>query len=294
MNFAALFLSFLLLGLGLFQLLLATGAPLGHFAWGGQHRILLARLRTGSAISAALYAAFVVLVLDRAGVLPVLPGQVGGIAMWVLAGLLALGALPNLMSRNKPERYLMAPLALVMSLLSVIVAIKPDLLRTIVMVAAHTPIWVWPLYGLLLFLGLQRTRDSSVSFIRVLILPVVVARLAILSFIGAGLNGLPIALIGLVAGGAAGWQLEGRGATRRLADGRIWLRGEWLTIAQIVAVLVFRYATNVVSAMNPMLNANPTWHFSTLLISAGLSGLFLGRTAARLRVYFTAAPTKAS
>ncbi len=288
MIFAALTLSFLLLGLGLFQLLLATGAPLGHFAWGGQHRVLPARLRTGSAISAALYAAFIVLVLDRAGVLPVLPGQVAGIAIWVLAGLLALGALPNLMSRSKPERYLMAPLALVMSLLSVIVAINPDLLRTIVVVVAHTPIWVWPLYGLLLFLGLQRTRDSSVSLIRVLILPLVVAGFAISTFIGAGLSGLPIVLIGLVVGGAVGWQLEGRGATRRLADGKLWLRGEWLTFAQIVAVLVFRYATNVVSAINPVLNANSIWHLGTLFVSALLSALFLGRTAARLRVYFAA------
>ena len=38
-----------------------------------------------------------------------------------------------------------------------------DLLETIVMVITHTPIWVWVLYGLLLFLGIQRTRDSSVS-----------------------------------------------------------------------------------------------------------------------------------
>ena len=119
-----------------------------------------------------------------------------------------------------------------------------------------------------------------------LILPLVVAGFAISTFIGAGLNGLPIVLIGLVVGGAVGWQVEGRGATRRLADGKIWLRGEWLTFVQIVAVLVFRYATNVVSAINPVLNANSIWHLSALLLSALLSALFLGRTTARLRVYF--------
>ena len=78
----------------------------------------------------------------------------------------------------------------------------------------------------------------------------------------------------------------------RLPDGRLWLRGEWLSLAQIVLVLIFRYVINVVAAMDPVLNANPTWHFSSLLISAALSGLFLGRTAARLRVYFAAAPAK--
>ena len=122
--FATIGLCVLLLGLGLFQLVLAGGAPLGGFAWGGQHRVLPARLRTSRAISAALYAVFVVLVLDRAGILSVLTNEVAAIAIWVLAGLLALGAVPNLISRSKPERYLMAPLALVMSLLSVIVGLS--------------------------------------------------------------------------------------------------------------------------------------------------------------------------
>ncbi len=123
-TFAAISLRALLFGFGPFQLALAAGAPLGHFAWGGQHRVLPPRLRTGSAVSAALYAAFAVLVLDRVGIISVLPHQVAKIGMWVLAALLALGALPNLMSRSKPERYLMTPLALVMSLLSVVVALS--------------------------------------------------------------------------------------------------------------------------------------------------------------------------
>jgi len=286
MIFAAITLCCLLLGLGLFQILLAAGAPAGHFAWGGQHRVLPPRLRLGSIASAVLYAAFIMLVLDRAGILPLLPNQIAEIAMWWLAGLLALGAVPNLMSRSKPERNLMAPLALVMSLLSVIVALSPDLLRTIVIVAVHTPIWVWPLYGLLLFLGLQRTRDSSGTVLRVLILPLVVAGLAIWSFVGAGLGGLPVSLAGLVVGSTIGWQFERDGATRRLADGKIWLRGEWLSFAQIVVVLVFRYTINVVPFAAPTLNANPIWHMSSLFVSAALSALFLGRTAARLKVYF--------
>lgn len=114
----------LLAGFGLFQLLPALGAPLGHFAWGGQHRVLPTQLRAGSAISAVLYVGFIVLVLDRVGVLHVLLDQAAQIAMWVLAGLLLLGVLPNLISRSNPERYLMAPIALVMSLLSVVVALS--------------------------------------------------------------------------------------------------------------------------------------------------------------------------
>lgn len=157
---------------------------------------------------------------------------------------------------------------------------------TIAVAVMHTPIWVWALYALLLFLGVQRIRDSTVSLFRMLILPLVVAVLAISSFIGAGPSALPAILLGLVIGGTAGWQLEREGATRRLPDGRLWLRGEWRSFGQLVLILIFRYVINVVQAMNPVLNADPIWHFGTILVSAALSASFLGRTVARLRVYF--------
>ena len=165
------------------------------------------------------------------------------------------------------------------------------MVATAILIIAHTPIWVWVLYALLLLLGLQRTRDSTIQVWRMLTLPCIVTFLAVLTFIGAGPSALAVMLIGVVAGSAAGWQLEPQGASRRLADGRLWLRGEWRSFAQIVLVEIFRYVTSVVAAMDPTLNADPTWHFTTLFISATLSGVFVGRTAARLRLYGAAAAT---
>ena len=167
------------------------------------------------------------------------------------------------------------------------------LFATIITAVVHTPIWVWALYALLLFLGFQRTRDGSLPLWRVLILPLVVTVLALWSAVGAGLGALPAVLLGLVIGGTAGWLFERDGASRRLPNNRLWLRGEWWSFAQLVLILILRYAINVVAAMNPGLNADPIWHFGTLFLAAMLSAAFLGRTAARLRVYFLAAPAKA-
>lgn len=166
-------------------------------------------------------------------------------------------------------------------------------LGTIAIIIVHTPVWVWFLYALLLFLGWQRTRDSSLSLPRVLILPLIVTGLATLGFIGAGLGDLPAILCGLALGGVAGWHLEQGRGTRRLADGRLWLRGEWLSLVQIGVMLVFRYAINVVPVVAPALHANPAWHLGSIFLSAVLSALFLGRTAARLSVYF-ASPARAA
>ena len=56
--------------------LLVAGAPLGRFAWGGQHEVLPTGHRIGSVVSIALYAGFAVLILQAAGTLSLLPGRV--------------------------------------------------------------------------------------------------------------------------------------------------------------------------------------------------------------------------
>src|SRR5829696_7459470 len=94
----------LLAALAVFQGLLVAGAPLGRFAWGGQHVVLPRNLRIGSAVSIALYALFAVVMLQAAGVVAVLPEGVADVALWVLTGYFALGIAMNAISRSRPER----------------------------------------------------------------------------------------------------------------------------------------------------------------------------------------------
>ena len=60
-----------------------------------------------------------------------------------------------------------------------------------------------------------------------------------------------------------------------------------------VASLAIHYVTAVVSAVDPALAANQSWHLGTLFISSTVSALFLGRAAVRLRVYLAATPVAA-
>lgn len=115
----------LLLGcLAVFQLALIAGAPLGRYAWGGGHERLPAGFRIGSAVSIAIYALFAAIVLQRAGIAPLLPDPaIASVGIWVIVGYLALGVVMNAISRSKPERMVMTPLALVLFLLALAVAL---------------------------------------------------------------------------------------------------------------------------------------------------------------------------
>ncbi len=127
MTTVALIILLVLLGaLAVFQLALAAGAPLGRYAWGGQHDgALPARLRSGSAVSIVIYALIAVVALERAGVIDLIPGEVvETVAMWVIAVYFALGIVMNGISRSKPERYTMTPVVIVLTAASVILALS--------------------------------------------------------------------------------------------------------------------------------------------------------------------------
>jgi hypothetical protein len=108
--------------LAVFQVSLAAGAPLGRFAWGGQHTVLPQNLRVGSSVSVVLYAVFALLMLQAAGALDVLPSGVVDVALWVLTAYFALGILLNAVSRSRPERLVMTPVVLVLAVVSFVLA----------------------------------------------------------------------------------------------------------------------------------------------------------------------------
>lgn len=122
MSVAAIAATIVLAALAVFQLALALGAPLGRLAWGGGHERLPTRLRIGSAVSIVLYAVFAAILLDRAGVVDVIPDGASRIAAWVITGYFVLGIPLNAISRSRSERFVMTPVVTILAVLSAIVA----------------------------------------------------------------------------------------------------------------------------------------------------------------------------
>ncbi|MGO2746496.1 hypothetical protein [Microbacterium sp.] len=126
----ALALTVILALLALFQIALAAGAPWGHFAWGGQHRVLPRNLRIGSILSIVIYALIAFIAWERVGASSLLPDAVAQVAMWVVFAYFAIGIVMNGISRSKPERYTMTPVVLVLAVLSLCIAMGMGQLAT--------------------------------------------------------------------------------------------------------------------------------------------------------------------
>lgn len=107
-----------------FQAALALGAPWGRAAWGGAHRRLPTGLRIASAFAIVLWLVAALVVVARAGYdwSPVAPGTARW-GTWVLFGLLVLGTLMNLASRSRVERLIQTPVAAVLAILCLLVAL---------------------------------------------------------------------------------------------------------------------------------------------------------------------------
>jgi hypothetical protein len=111
------------IGLALFQVALALGAPLGEAAYGGTHTDLPVALRLTSAFAAIVYGLATLVVLRCAGYrVPLVGGGVARVGTWVLAGLLPLAALMNFASSSGWERFGWGPTALVLGILCFLIA----------------------------------------------------------------------------------------------------------------------------------------------------------------------------
>ena len=111
----------LLAALAVLQILVAFGLPLGNFVWGGQHRILPARLRVGSVISVAIYIGMAMLLLSRGGMIPG-DSTFVRVTVWVLFAFFVLATIMNAISRSRPECFTMTPISIALATATLIIA----------------------------------------------------------------------------------------------------------------------------------------------------------------------------
>lgn len=145
----------------------------------------------------------------------------------------------------------------------------------------RTPVWVFPLFLLLLYLGYVQSRTRPVGTARLAVLPVLMPGLSIIGMLqvfGVSAIALSCWLTALLAT-VASVRAVGvpRGASWSPDANAYIVPGSWWPLLLIMAIFFTRYAVAVALAMNPSL---PQLALFTAVVSVtyGLpSGYFVGR-----------------
>lgn len=150
-------------------------------------------------------------------------------------------------------------------------------------ILTEAPIWVWPLLGVLLFLGIRATRPRQAPVYLFYCLPL----LGLISLNSArSLPHQPIVwgcfgmgyLIGVIfAYSLQGkWLLEKQGAT-------VSLDGEWFTLLTMMIVFWMNFAGGVAAAIGPQIYSSIGFTSVFTIVTGWASGCFLGRALKVIR-----------
>lgn len=157
-------------------------------------------------------------------------------------------------------------------------SLMPSSLQFVLQIVTNTPLWVWPLMALVVWLGVLGLRPRTLPLWRLAILPAVGL---VLSFVGIGQAVRPaLALVGWLAALAIalplGYAIGRRRVVHRLDDGRLEIAGGWFMLAFGLSIFVARYALGVVFAMVPGLRADPVWIALAGAVGGVVAGIGLG------------------
>ena len=113
---AAVGVAVLLLGLVLFQIALAAGAPWGLAAYGGRSAELPIELRVASGVAAVVWTVAALVVLRRGGVTgwAPMPDAWLAVAVWVLVGLAVVAVVMNAITPCALERAIWLPFSVLL------------------------------------------------------------------------------------------------------------------------------------------------------------------------------------
>jgi uncharacterized protein DUF6622 len=152
-------------------------------------------------------------------------------------------------------------------------------------ILTHTPIWVFPLFAYLVWLGIKAMRPRTVTIWRSLIVPVVfivwgLSRL----FSRADVSGPLAAWLGAAAVLLAIGLLTARPIELDHTTGEIKRPGSVVPLIRNITVFALQYTVAVITAIDP--HDATTAAIAGRAVSGGTTGYFLGRTIALLRQYW--------
>lgn len=148
-----------------------------------------------------------------------------------------------------------------------------------VQILLHTPHWVFPLFFVLLALGLWMRRERTTTFARAAAFPLAMLLVSALGVV-ASFGGSAAALGGWLAGVALMTVTGAQGpippgARHDPHSGRITLPGSWRPLALMMAIFFFKYLVGVMLALRLPLTEAAGFDAAVSAAYGSLSACFL-------------------
>lgn len=151
-------------------------------------------------------------------------------------------------------------------------------------IVSQTPVWVWPLLLVLLWLGLSGIGPRVVPIWRPALLPLIGLGLSLTGVVQSALPTLALSswLAALLLGFGPGYALGRRRTVRLLPKGRLELSGGWFGLVFGLSVFFVRYALGVLFGVLPALRSELLWAALSAGLGGAIAGIGLGWLAAVL------------
>lgn len=145
----------------------------------------------------------------------------------------------------------------------------------------HTPVWVWALLALLLWLGIKQSRPGQPSLLRITVVPLVLTSLSLLGTVSAFGSSPAVMLTWLAAAAALAavvLQSPLPEITRFDAHTRTFqVPGSWVPLALMAGIFANKYVVGVALNLHPELMHEATFTLGFSALSGAFSGVFAAR-----------------
>lgn len=155
-------------------------------------------------------------------------------------------------------------------------------MQTLQLIVSHTPLWVWVLLAFLVSRGVAAFKPQPTSLGRLAVVPALFTAWGVWSLTARypdAWQAWALWLVGLALGTCIGWMLL-RHVHMHVdpASGALWRGADYSLLPLLLVTFLVKYGFEVAFAMSPTLIADAGFRAAYLLLSGGLSGIFVGKS----------------
>jgi hypothetical protein len=151
-----------------------------------------------------------------------------------------------------------------------------------IQIITRTPLWVWGLFLVLIYFGIQQTKTRELPKRRIAILPIIMISLSlagILSTFGANWIGLAGWLMAAALVVVISQQIKSNGnITFSPATQKFSVPGSWLPLGLMMTIFFTKFIVSVSLSIRPEFSKMTVFIFASSFIYGWLSSIFLVRS----------------